>query len=230
MKILYTILYTVICLLLFWVLVAWCRYLVKNFYIRKCNNLNEGFTDFEKYSYSVVPFPKDAVINFNDINSPLYSHNVNLPINDSVSCKNFCGPNSQCSITREQCTSDIDCQGCQPQNKPVNQCLTEEVTPYEDSGKLGPGVSYSSFTKNYGSNYDEVYPGSKDSQLKRTYKGIDLWTPSFNKGLELYNKKETIMNAPNDDEKQFLPNYPETITATGLFYNTGPSASNTYTL
>ena len=219
----YTIIYTIICLFLFWALLFWYSYLVKHFYVRKCR---EGLTDFEKYSHKIIPYPQDAVINYNDVSSPLYSHTVDLPINNPISCKNFCGPKSQCAITREQCTSDIDCQGCQPPNPPVNQCLTKDVDPYEDSGKLGQTLTYSNYTRSYGTNADEIYPGSKDEQLTRSYQGVDMWTPSFNKGLELYNKRQTVMNAPSSSESAFLPNYPETITATGLFYNTGPTASN----
>jgi len=46
-----------------------------------------------------------------------YSDNVDLPINTKYSCKNMCGPHATCSLTGEQCTSDIDCYGCQPTNQ-----------------------------------------------------------------------------------------------------------------
>jgi hypothetical protein len=134
-----------------------------------------------------------------DLNSPLYSHTVNLPINDPISCSNFCGPNAQCLITREQCTSDIDCKGCM-RTHPVGY---------------------------YNNNFSEIYLGSKNSQIKRPYEGIDLWEKSFNKGLELYNKKQEI-----EDEYSYTNNtkykvkYPMTISATGLFYETTPSALN----
>ena len=42
---------------------------------------------------------------------------VNLPLNSTYSCSNMCGPNNMCSITNQQCTSDIDCSGCQPQQQ-----------------------------------------------------------------------------------------------------------------
>jgi len=28
-------------------------------------------------------------------------------------CGNWCGPKSQCLLSREQCSSDVDCKGCQ---------------------------------------------------------------------------------------------------------------------
>lgn len=229
----YTIIYTLICLFLFW--------LVVKYGAKVC--LREGLTEFEKYSYKIIPYPKDAVINYNDVNSPLYSHTVNLPINDPVSCKNFCGPQSQCAITREQCTSDIDCQGCNPGPKPQSECITKEVEPYDATGKLGQnlGLQYSPLTtgyNNHNADFAEIYPGSKDVQIMKPYLGLDLWTNSFNKGLELYNKKresaekysQGVSNAIPLASKYKLPDlapkYPLSYSATGQFYETTPPASN----
>jgi hypothetical protein len=204
---------------------------------------SEGLTDFEQYSQKVVPYPKNAVINYNDINSPLYSHTVNLPINDPVSCKNFCGPNAKCLLTGEQCTSDINCYGCKPVQKPQSQQqqnAIEEIKPYDDAGKLGQnqGLQYSPLTTGFnGKNADfsQIYPGSKDAQLKVPYQGVDLWMDSFNKGLQLYNKKRESADKYNvaslgfdfESKKQYYePKYPMTLSATGQFYETTPPASN----
>ena len=130
----YTILYTFVSLFLFLIVIKYgintLTYMLRN----NCpfiGTIKEGLTDFEKYSQKVIPYPKDATINYNDMNSPLYSHTVNLPINDPVSCKNFCGPNAKCLLTGEQCTSDIDCQGCVPKSKTQDSCITKEVDPYD---------------------------------------------------------------------------------------------------
>lgn len=197
----------------------------------------EGLTDFERYSHNIIPYPKDATINLNDLNSPLYSHTVDLPINNPVSCKNFCGPKSQCAITREQCTSDVDCKGCKPINN--NDLANMTVDPYDATGKLGQnmGLQYSPLTTGYNghsANFEEVYPGSKDAQIKKVYQGVDTWTKSFNEGLDLYNKKQEVYDKYNqgliDDTIGKLPfhkmSYPTTITATGQFYNTIAPASN----
>lgn len=48
----------------------------------------------------------------NRIESQNESHNVDLPINTRFSCANMCAPPARCSITGEQCTSDVDCSGC----------------------------------------------------------------------------------------------------------------------
>lgn len=233
----YTIIYTLICLFLFWLVVKYGTKVCE----KTC--LREGLTEFEKYSYKIIPYPKDAVINYNDVNSPLYSHTVNLPINDPVSCKNFCGPQSQCAITREQCTSDIDCQGCNPGPKPQSKCITKEVEPYDATGKLGQniGLQYSPLTtgyNNHNTDFAEIYPGSKDVQIMKPYLGLDLWSNSFNKGLELYNKKresaekysQGVSNAIPLASKHKLPDlapkYPLSYSATGQFYETTPPASN----
>jgi hypothetical protein len=234
-----TILYTIGCLLLFWLIIHWSKYIIR---AKGC--LREGLTDFEQYSQKIVPYPRDAVINFNDANSPLYSHNVNLPINDPVSCKNFCGPQSQCAITREQCSSDIDCYGCNPGPKPLSNCETKDVEPYDDAGKLGQnqGLQYSPLTTGYNNhnvNFSEIYPGSKNAQIKKPYQGANSWEKSFNQGLSFYNQKRESADKysaglsqaipiafQNNDPESLTPKYPTTISATGMFYETTPPAAN----
>jgi hypothetical protein len=177
----YTIIYILLCLclflFLFWIVIKY----------GKRENFNNRI-------------PINALINYKDINSPLYSHNVNLPINDPISCKNFCGPNAKCLITREQCTSDVDCKGCN-RIRPLG---------YYTNTLMG------------------AYPGSKNAKIKRSYEGVDLWEDSFNKGLELYNKKRETLDKYADDinGRPYEVKYPMTISATGLFYETTPPASN----
>ena len=233
----YTILYTFVSLLLFWATIKW-----GNTIINKKLCLKEGLTDFEKYSQMIIPYPTNATINYNDVNSPLYSHTVNLPINDPVSCKNFCGPKSQCAITREQCTSDVDCQGCNPGPLPKNECISKDIDPYDDGGKLGQNqLQYSPLTTGYNNhrrNFEEAYPGSTNAELIQPYKGVDRWEKAFNEGLKLYNKEQVENSKYNigvsdsedipDDNKlwYYEQRYPTTRTATGMFYQTTPPASN----
>ena len=222
----YTIIYIFLCLFLF-------RFIIK-YGSSVCSSFKEGLTDFEKYSQQVIPYPEDAQINYNDLNSPQYSHSVNLPINDPVSCKNFCGPNAKCLLTKEQCTSDIDCQGCNPGPTKQTACQTKDVKPYDGAGK---GLQHSPLTTGYNNqniNFAQIYPDSKDAQIKRPYEGSDQWTDSFNKGLELYNKKRSIADKynsgsdtnPDTNMTSFETKYPTTVSATGLFYETTPPASN----
>ena len=187
----YTIINVLLCLFVFWIVI-------------KYSSLNKTM-QIENFNNRIHPigYPKNALINYKDLNSPLYSHTVNLPINDPISCNNFCGPNAQCLITREQCTSDIDCKGC-IRTHPVGY---------------------------YNNNFSQIYPGSKNSQIKRPYEGVDLWQDSFNKGLELYNKKREIADEYSNsintfNSSNYKVKYPMTISATGLFYETTPSALN----
>jgi hypothetical protein len=240
----YIILYTIVSLFLFWLIIKYGNSLITNKFCSS-KKIVEGLTDFERYSEKIIPYPKDAVINYNDTNSPLYSHTVNLPLTDTLSCKNFCGPQAQCAITREQCTSDIDCYGCNPGPKPLDACRTQDVEPYDDAGKLGQnmGLQYSPLTtgyQNHNIDFEEAYPGSKNAELTTPYQGLDLWTKSFNEGLRLYNKRqesadeyaEGISNAIPLASKSPMPHYeakyPMTVSATGQFYETTPPASNSY--
>ena len=235
-----TIIYTIVCLLLFWLTIKWGSSLVVE---KVC--LKEGLTDFERYSEKVVPYPKDALINYNDLNSPLYSHTVNLPFNSEYSCQNFCGPKAQCAITRDQCSTDIDCPGCQPPNKPMPKYMDVDIKPYEDSGILtqNQGLHYSELTTGYDKHnidFSEAKPGSINNILKQTYQGEDRWMKSFNDGLALYNKQRESKDKfsegvfqggmqqgiSNVDSLDYSPNYPTTISTTGLFYQTTPPAAN----
>lgn len=235
----YTIIYTLICLFLFWIIIKYGSSLCKSL------KIVEGLTDFEKYSEMVIPYPQNALIDYNNLNSPEYSHTVNLPINDPISCKNFCGPKAQCILTGQQCTSDIDCFGCNPGPTPQSTCVTADVEPYDDAGKLGQniGLQYSPLTTGYNGqsiDFAEASEGSKNRVLTVPYQGVDMWTNSFNNGLKIYNKKreiadeydEGLSNAISLASKTKLPyyepKYPLTVSMTGQFYETTPPASNSY--
>ena len=177
-------------------------------------NFKEGFNPITLLGY--------------DSNSPKNSHNVDV-VNDKYSCSNFCGPQSQCALTREQCTSDVDCQGCQPQITTPPEYLTSvEVKPLNDAGKLtlAQTPQYSSLTTDIGSEAAYVKPGSKTAEIVRPYEGYDKWTKSFNYGLSLADKKLVYQYSPEPEEYRSIPVYPVTRTATGMFYDTGPTASN----
>lgn len=236
------IIYIIGCLILLWIILEWGSYLIVHNLICK----REGLTNFERYVERLYPFPKDAQIHYDDLNSPLYSHTVDLPLTNKLSCQNFCGPQAQCAITRTQCTSDVDCYGCNPGPTPLTASDTMDVAPYDDGGKLGPqGVQYSPLTTGVG--YDshsidfaEASPGSKNAQIKKPYLGVDLWQKSFNDGLQLYNKKresydkysegisQAIIDTPNSKPFEIENKYPTTISTTGTFYETLPPASNAY--
>lgn len=185
-----------------------------NYLIMSDSNLKEGFDPNALLSY--------------DSNSPKLSHSVDV-VNERYSCSNFCGPQSQCALTREQCTSDVDCKGCQPIiSEPPKYLTTTEVKPLDDAGKLtwNQTPQYSSLTTDIGTFASYVKPGSLDNEVPTPYQGVDRWTKSFNYGLKLADDKLTYDYSPEPEEYRILPTYPVTKTATGLFYDTGPTASN----
>ena len=38
---------------------------------------------------------------------------IDIPLTTTTSCSNICGPQAICSTTKEQCSTDNDCTGCQ---------------------------------------------------------------------------------------------------------------------
>lgn len=240
-----TIIYISVCILCFLLVMVFIKYILRGKYKY---STKEGLTEFEEYSRKLNPYPRDAVINYNDLTSPAYSHTVDMPINTTYGCKNFCGPQAQCAITRTQCTADIDCYGCNPGPTRTSPKEESAAEPYDDAGKLGinQGLQYSYLTTGYddhGMDFSQAFPNSINAQIQQPYRGVDKWTESFNKGLNYYNKtRESYDKYGEGRAPDFFydeptgtglatiaaPNYPTTISATGQFYETTPPASNSY--
>jgi hypothetical protein len=205
-------LYIFICVILFWLLVGWWRELVKKGYVIDLMVLKEGFNPNELLHYNT--------------NSPLYSHSVDMPINTTFSCKNFCGPQAQCAITREQCTSDVDCFGCQPVIPPPPAYLTEtDIKPYNESGRLiyNQNPQYSDLTDDIGTKAAII---DKDAEVPKPYLGLNIWRESYDVGTKLFDDKMAWKYSSAPEKFRYLPTYPTTETATGLFEDTGPTAAN----
>jgi hypothetical protein len=150
-----------------------------------------------------------------------YSNNVDLPINTTYSCKNMCGPHATCSLTGEQCTSDIDCYGCQPKNQNNNN-ISKDVNPYNDSGKLTDMTPNKSFlTSDIGSRA-YYFDNKINSPALYNNKGINTWRETFDEEQYLYNKRYN----PSIYYTQTIPNYKARPTLTGEFMVKGPAASN----
>jgi hypothetical protein len=219
--------------------------------------------NYFSYSYSKEGFNPNALLTY-DSNSPKNSHNVDV-VNNPYSCTNFCGPKATCLKTGEQCTSDVDCYGCQlPINKQSignnsvgnklignssidnssidNKSISTiqlsdgktayvsntDVIPMDDAGKLtlNQPPQYSRLTSDIGSRAANAKPGSLNEKIVRPYDGYDKWTKSFNYGLDLAEEKLIFQYSPAPEEYRSIPTYPVTISATGLFYDTGPTAAN----
>jgi hypothetical protein len=81
----------------------WVNFLVKNNYLQKGTYL-ELFTGNSNDNSNVEQQNQSEYVT---------GHAVDMPYFADYKCKNWCGPLSQCLLTRTQCTSDVDCGGCQ---------------------------------------------------------------------------------------------------------------------
>jgi hypothetical protein len=165
-----------------------------------------------------------------DLNSSMShsstSHTVNLPINTTTSCENICGPQARCLITGQQCTTDIDCYGCQPvQKKDPEQ--TEDVRGQNDAGKLTSGFTptYSTLTTDIGTQ-TSLYDITKGENINpvQYFNGVNQWRNAFDTGMEQYDQRYNSQLA----SLSFLPHYPQRPTLSGQFIDNGPLASNAY--
>jgi hypothetical protein len=147
------------------------------------------------------------------------SHTVNMPINTTKTCQNFCGPTARCSITGQQCAADIDCPGCMPYVPGIKNEVTPDVPGDNDAGKLTTGVTptYSPLTSTYQS-FERV--GDDNEKPAQANFGVDTWTSKFDKGAKFYNQRYKPQGL------QFMPEYPDTYTTTGQFNTDGPLAAN----
>jgi hypothetical protein len=194
-----TLLYWILTILLVIGVMSYGTYLIRNRYIVEC------FTSL-------------------DTGSPDTSHNVDQPINTTTSCKNVCGPLARCSITGEQCTSDVDCFGCIPKmNKIPN--YGRNVGGQNDAGKLTSGVTptYSVLTTDIGTQAAIVKDGVQLEKPPQYNQGVDLWRTRFDDGYKLFN----LRYKPPKDLK-YEPTYPARLTMSGEFTDGGPLASNAY--
>jgi hypothetical protein len=149
------------------------------------------------------------------------SHSVDLPLTNTYSCNNFCGPNARCAITGQQCFTDIDCPGCQPSSPFKKETQEINVPGNNDAGKLTVGVTpqYSSLTSGYGTQKAVVNDKLYGKPLQPTF-GVNTWRKSFDVAQNLFNARYK----PN--QLKYMPNYPPMYSITGEFLGDGPLPSN----
>jgi len=176
------------------------NYLVENGYIYKASNYESFNTNTNTNSNT--------------------NHTVNLPLTTTSSCSNFCGPTARCSITGQQCTSDIECPGCQPNvSQPQNQ-YTPNVPGNDDAGKLSFIPGYSTLTTDIGSTA-AIYNDKMTPPVQADF-GQNTWIAKFNESRQLFNERYKPAGLEN------LPSYPNRPSATGQFVDEGPLAANAY--
>ena len=149
-----------------------------------------------------------------------YSHS-DMPINTTHSCQNFCGSQNICSITKEQCVSDIDCHGCLTTEN-TNKSYHNNIVAYNDSGKSTDNMPESSVlltdigTKAY------QLPNKENSPADSYNIGKNTWRKTFDYEKLLYDKKYN----PSYTSSYNQPKYNTIPTLSGEFTYTGPSPSN----
>lgn len=205
----------------------------------KTNNKSIGQENFSKYrSY------------YTDLGLPGTSHTVNLPINTTFECENKCMPPARCSITGQQCSSDIDCCGCNPNSKKIQKLLEEGVDLNDINNevgsidkfvegffpkKLSEGFTADQLKSAYGNDAKNKVTDldlfTKESELfskpPQYYLGEDMWSKSFYEGAKLFNDAhdpniQKARYAGGPDLAQFQLKYPDRTTLSGLFVENGP--------
>jgi hypothetical protein len=148
------------------------------------------------------------------------SHTVNLPLNTTYTCNNFCGPTARCSITGQQCFADVDCPGCQPYSPPLAKS-PECIPGNDEAGKLTVGVTpqYSPLTTGYGTR-ERIMTDDMYAEPPHPNFGVDVWGKSFNDGQSLFNRRYKPTGL------QYMPKYPPQYSITGEFIGDGPLPSN----
>ena len=172
-------------------------------------------------NYGFINFPN--IEGFKDIGSPATSHNVDMPLTTTSSCKNMCGPTARCSITGQQCAADIDCPGCQP-NVPSPDSVDTTIIPGQnDAGKMTAGVTpnYSILTTDIGTRAKLISNNKFDKPTMPNF-GVDTWSSKFNKDQQRFDDRYKPTQEKN------MPSYPDRYSLTGQFIEEGPLQSNAY--
>ena len=153
------------------------------------------------------------------------NHTVNLPINTTYTCQNMCGPLARCSKTGEQCSSDIDCTGCQPPVPPQER-LSQQVPGYNDNGKLTTEMvpRFSVLTNDIGTKAGLYTQDSRLVPVPSYNTGYNTWRRVFDDGTLIFNQK--YKPEPYVLEKAYGPQYQKRTTLSGEFVDAGPLPAN----
>jgi hypothetical protein len=157
---------------------------------------------------------------YKDIGTPDTSHTVNIPLTTRLSCQNFCGPTSRCSITGQQCFTDVDCPGCQP--KMTNHQQIQETKEIRGNNNAGNRThAYSILTTDIGTQA-KLYSSNKKLQPAMPNFGINTWIQGYTNTMTEFTKRYTPSGL------QFMPKYEKRVTMTGQFVDDGPLPSNAW--
>ena len=222
-----------ISLILLVVILKSINYLVKNKYIDESfqqmnqenntnNNTNNTNNNTNNTSSNCSKCFDKFITQMNKGSNSKISHTVNLPLNDTTSCKNFCSPTGRCAITGQQCLADVDCPGCQP-NEPTSSDKSEDVPGYDDAGKLTVGITptFSVLTTDIGTKAT-TFTRKKFSKPVSPNFGENIWMAKFKEENSMFKQRYTPSGL------QYMPSYPERYSLTGDFVENGPLPSNSF--
>jgi hypothetical protein len=150
------------------------------------------------------------------------SNTVDLPLNTTTSCTNFCSPTARCAITGQQCLADIDCPGCQP-NEPASSNNSECIPGDDAAGKLTVGTTptYSTLTTDMGTRAT-TFTRKKFSKAVSPNYGVNIWMSKYKEENNMFKQRYTPSGL------QYMPSYPERYSLTGDFIENGPLPSNSF--
>ena len=159
----------------------------------------------------------------NSKNGPNFSHTVDQPINTTISCKNMCGSMGRCYLTGEQCTSDVDCYGCQTKQESTIM-FQQEIRGQNDAGKKTNGVTptYSTLTTDIGTKAKLIDKSTKLLDPPQYDIGVNTWRKKFNVGNNFYDERYY------PGKQDYMPTYPKRKTLSGEFEDDGPLAANAF--
>ena len=213
-----------LCILFAWLIMNWFRYLIDNYFIFNGTNTVSKREGFDSNIYE----SKD----YDNPNTPLTTHTVDLPINTNYSCSNFCGPKNKCSKNPGiHCSTDVDCWkfGCQALLKPPTSKQVEGVE-FDAEPDYAAGIltynqtpQYSSLTTDIGTNAKVI---NANAEIPRSYEGIPVWEKTYDKQAEMIDDELAYQYSAAPDEYKTAPFYPVKTTITGVFYDIGPTPSN----
>jgi len=201
------IIFALISFLLLIIIIKWIDYLIKNNYIKM--SFSKFIENFDTNSQTIRDMGKSDT-----------SHNVNVPLTTTSTCTNMCGPPNRCSITGQQCFSDIDCPGCQPKIDESKSTITD-IPGNNEAGKLGPKLTYSTLTTDIGTQ-SRIYATNKFDKQPSPNFGTDMWSDKFNQGRKMFDDRYKPSGLKN------MPSYPDRYSLSGESVDDGPIAANSY--
>ena len=157
-----------------------------------------------------------------------YSKSVDIPIVKGYSCKNMCSSQSKCYITGGNCTSDGDCEGCNPRQNIKKQYSTKDIIGNDDAGKYDNiSPNYSTLTTDISKNA-MVYLSKTEIEkepVNMEY-GYNIWKSGAELGTKINKLNSKYKWGVDDTSNKLAIRYKEEPSMTGIFKDNGPTASN----